>query len=55
MGRWSSGMILASGARGSEFDPRSAPIFTNYKCFFKQIKKRIKKKIKFLEKIKKKN
>lgn len=26
-GIWSSGMILASGARGSEFDSRNAPSF----------------------------
>lgn len=28
-GVWSSGMILASGARGSEFDSRNAPFFVN--------------------------
>ena len=27
MGVWSSGMILASGARGREFDSRNAPQF----------------------------
>ena len=27
MGVWSSGMILASGARGREFDSRNTPIF----------------------------
>ena len=26
MGVWSSGMILASGARGREFDSRNTPI-----------------------------
>lgn len=29
MGVWSSGMILASGARGREFDSRNTP-FSNY-------------------------
>ncbi len=36
MAWWSSGMILASGARGSEFDPRSGPIFNYF--FFSNLK-----------------
>ncbi len=29
-GTWSSGMILASGARGREFDSPSAPVFPSF-------------------------
>ena len=31
LGVWSSGMILASGARGREFDSRNTPLFL---CFY---------------------
>jgi hypothetical protein len=33
MGVWSSGMILASGARGREFDSRNTPQFTLWSPF----------------------